>query len=337
MTTLRRALVTGGSGLIGRHVLRALVERSPALAVGVVTRRPDALPPLPPGHRAIELDLSRSIDIEDDFDLVIHCAGEIRDSGRMAQTNVEGTRHLLDWAIRRGVQRFIHFSSVAVYGAAAGRNRVDERSPHAPDNPYAVSKELSEDMVRQRCGEHGIDHVILQPANVISLRPFTEDHLLNLMRQIQRGRFRHFRGPDAVFNYIGAEAVANVVTACIDEPLAGRTFILNTPHRLHDVVGWIAEELAVDIRPRPWPRAIGAAAGAVFDGAARISGRSMPFSLARFRELTNARVFDAAAVAAAFPGAQTPGLEATVRALARRYLAEGKLDAVPGTPSRRCA
>jgi nucleoside-diphosphate-sugar epimerase len=322
-------LVTGGSGLIGSHVLVALAESYPSMDVCVATRRPHELPRLSPRHRPIHLDLSKTLTVDEDVDLVVHCAGEIRDWDRMAATNVEGTRRLLDWVVERRVGKFIHFSSVAVYGAGHGCGTLDERSPHRPNNFYAATKKQSEDAVRERCGAHGIEYVILQPTNVISVRPYREDHLLNLMRQIQRGRFRDFSGPGASFNYVAAEAVANSVAAFVAKPLTGRTFILNTPGRLHDVIRWIAEELNVDVQAQPLPRALGAVAGVLFSAAAHVSGRHMPFSYARFKELTTATVFDARAVADEFPHAQAPTLETAIRSLAKRYVREGKLRAFP--------
>lgn len=114
--------VTGGTGFVGRRLLRHAVEQGHL--VRALTRRPQA--PLP-GVEWIEGDLSRPGDLCAGADAVIHIAGVINARTRddFFQGNVDGTRAVVEAAKAAGARRFIHVSSLAarepslsVYGAS---------------------------------------------------------------------------------------------------------------------------------------------------------------------------------------------------------------------------
>ena len=55
------------------------------------------------------------------------------------QVNVEGTRNMLDASIEAGVKRFVHGSTIGIYGSALD-GEIDENSPAHPANIYGVTK-----------------------------------------------------------------------------------------------------------------------------------------------------------------------------------------------------
>jgi nucleoside-diphosphate-sugar epimerase len=62
--------------------------------------------------------------------------------------NVSGTSRLLELAVGAGVRRFVHGSTIGVYGQAAEGLVLDETSALAPDNPYGRTKAQAESVVR---------------------------------------------------------------------------------------------------------------------------------------------------------------------------------------------
>ena len=82
------------------------------------------------------------------------------------QTNVIGTRNLLDASVCASVQRFVHFSSTDVYGYT-GVGPVDEKyAPARVRNLYAQTKLDAEGEVRRAQAAHDLDVVVLRPATV---------------------------------------------------------------------------------------------------------------------------------------------------------------------------
>ena len=85
------------------------------------------------------------------------------DQGKLYAANVEGTRNLLDAAIRAGTRRVIFASSGEVYPEGAPETLpVDETHPLKPRSVYGLTKLLGEEMMRWAGRSHGLDVTILR-------------------------------------------------------------------------------------------------------------------------------------------------------------------------------
>src|ERR687889_190943 len=167
-----KTLVTGASGFVGSHVARALVERGDDVRVtlrGGSSR--EALEDLDvePVKAALEdrAALRRALR---GVDRLFHVAGttHLRASpAELTRVNVEGTRTVMEEALRAGVERVVHTSSIGAVGPARPHGAVDERHPFPPGLgvPYAVSKHLAETEAL-RVAARGLDVVIVCPAHV---------------------------------------------------------------------------------------------------------------------------------------------------------------------------
>jgi dihydroflavonol-4-reductase len=170
----RVALVTGASGFIGSHVVRLLVDEGVKVRALVQQGAPlgnlDGLPiervagDLLDGH-----SLERAVE---GCDTVFHLAAIfaywLPDPSLMYRVNVEGTVRLLRAALRKGVQRVVHTSSIAAVGIVGGPESegADEETPFNSwdtADDYVLSKYVSElealAMVRR-----GLDVVVVNPA-----------------------------------------------------------------------------------------------------------------------------------------------------------------------------
>ncbi len=149
--------VTGGTGLVGRHLRPALGGR-PVWLLG--RRRPD----LAAGERWLPLDLAGPVSLDrlPAGTVLCHLAWA-RSAGR---ANLLHDRHLLD-AVNAspGVARVVVMSSVSVYGPRA-EGVLDEGSPCLPDSEYARTKLACELLWREGL-RGGRDLTVLRPGEVV--------------------------------------------------------------------------------------------------------------------------------------------------------------------------
>ncbi|HEX6869612.1 MAG TPA: NAD-dependent epimerase/dehydratase family protein [Micromonosporaceae bacterium] len=145
---MARVLVTGGAGFIGSHLAHALVERGHAVVVlddlsgGVRSRVPDTAE-LAVGSVADEAfveDVFASYPFEGIFHLAAFAAEGISHAVKKLNytTNVLGSIHLINAALRTGVRVFGFASSVAVYGH--GRAPMRESDVAVPADSYGNAK-----------------------------------------------------------------------------------------------------------------------------------------------------------------------------------------------------
>ncbi|NHZ70361.1 MAG: NAD-dependent epimerase/dehydratase family protein [Proteobacteria bacterium] len=165
--------LTGGSGLVGGHLLQRLVQTGSqvrALArTDAARKRIETL-----GGTAIRGDVFDRSALEagmSDVDTVFHVAGVndtcTRDSGAMDRVNIEGTREVVRVAALAGVRRVVYTSSAAVIGERSG-SVGSEATVHSGDflSPYARSKFLAEIAGFEEAKRCGVDLVAVNPSSV---------------------------------------------------------------------------------------------------------------------------------------------------------------------------
>ena len=172
---MRKTLVTGGTGFLGSHVVRALAERGDELRLLVrPTSRLD-------GVAGIEFERASGdvVDREsvrramEGVQRVFHVAGitsmRVRDRERVFEVNVTGARHVFEEAQRAGVGRVVHTSSVGAIGPARRGGTADESQPFTGGrlgNTYINSKHEAE-LEALRHAARGLSVVCVNPSFVL--------------------------------------------------------------------------------------------------------------------------------------------------------------------------
>jgi len=321
-------LVTGASGLLGEQIVCALGGMISREQLWISSRTPSsfALAGVASlSSHQVALDLADpALELPAGIGTLIHAAGEKSDTARMAAINHTGTRRLAEAAVRAGVRRFVHVSTVGVYGAGAHAGSVNPSFTKHPRNLYESSKAAGEASVREVCTRSGMELVVLQPSNVVAALADRAAPLLGLLSAIQQQRFVWFGAGDGWLNYIAVEDVAAAVVEAALRGPADATFILNTPQRLDQVVQWCAQLLAVPVPHWRVPLWAGHVAARVGDAAAAL-GRSLPFDSNRLRELTTTTCYDGSALQRASGFDYPLGVQAMLARLVVRYRREGRL------------
>ena len=170
-----KALVTGGTGFVGAHVARALVERGYTVRIlRRSTSRLDAIADVQVEHAIGDvLDPASLRAAMEGVDWVFHTAAVAdywrNDPDYIYRVNVDGTRNVLQAAEAVGVKRVIFTSSAAAIGYRTDLRPMDETArfnwdPHL--TPYGHSKFLAETEVH-RAIRRGLDCVILNPSVIL--------------------------------------------------------------------------------------------------------------------------------------------------------------------------
>jgi nucleoside-diphosphate-sugar epimerase len=144
--------VTGGTGFVGAHLVRALQERGDR--VTCLVRRPELAARL--GWRDVRLvrgdldDTSALLQGCEGAELVFHVAGRIvaKNVHEFMATNRDGTANVLEAAQEHGVTRFVLVSSLAAAGPTTVGHPIDETRHPAPVTDYGRSKLAAEVLVR---------------------------------------------------------------------------------------------------------------------------------------------------------------------------------------------
>jgi dihydroflavonol-4-reductase len=181
-------LVTGGTGLVGSHLLLSLVRKGHHVkALKRKTSDIEGVRKVFRWYSSQEEELFRKIewmegDILDyysleailkDVDIIYHCAAVVsfarRQRSGVIQNNVEGTANLINAALTCGVKQFCHVSSISALGKNRDGSPVTEDSGWIPSNKnsgYSESKFYSEAEV-WRGIEEGLEAVIVNPSVII--------------------------------------------------------------------------------------------------------------------------------------------------------------------------
>ena len=180
-----KALVTGGAGFIGSHIVQTLLEQGRDVRVldNFSTGKVENLEAIQRQYDGDRLEVMEG-DIRDasivdqavrGVEVIFHEAAFISVPQSMEEpqacfdVNIMGTSLLFDAARRAGVRRAVVASSAAVYGESEVLPLVEE-TPLQPKSPYAVSKRVDEMYAELFTGTFGFEVVALRYFNVYGPR-----------------------------------------------------------------------------------------------------------------------------------------------------------------------
>lgn len=170
-------MITGGLGHIGSKLIREYSKREDISLIRILdnflVQRYCSLFNLPENkkYEFIEGDIINQNDLEEamnGIDLVIHLAAitdapaTLQNKEETLRVNLEGTKNVIECAIKNKVKKFLFPSTTSVYGEAEGF--VDEEysdNLYKPSSPYAEAKKIAEKLVLEANGK-GIETNVLR-------------------------------------------------------------------------------------------------------------------------------------------------------------------------------
>ncbi len=289
-----KVAVTGGSGVVGRALVRHLVFAGHEVAA--LARSPEATSVLD--------GLGAAVVTGDLFDrdalgrlcrareVVFHVAGVNEmcspDPSRMWKANVEGSLEVLGAARRSGVRRLVHTSSAVTIGEEHGTVGM-ETSRHRGYflSEYERSKTVSERLMFDRARD--VEVVAVNPSSVQG--PGRSTGTGALLLAIARGNLPFL--VDTTISLVDIDDCAAGHLLAAEHGIAGQRYILSGPSiTLREGVRLINDRLAR--RKRPWfvRPAVVRALAPIVEGVARSLGRMSPLCKESARVLLNGHRYD---------------------------------------------
>jgi nucleoside-diphosphate-sugar epimerase len=230
-TPAKRVLVTGASGFIGCRLserlyfgsdwnVRALI-RTPGRAVRLA-RMPIEFAI---GDLSSPTDLARALE---GCDAVVHAGigTSWRESERIA-VNVKGTRNLVEAALKAGVKRFIHISTLSLYGERV-TGTITEETPLQPKKgwDYAESKYEAEQIVLE-AASRGLPAIVLRPSVVYG--PYNMTIVARPLTQLAQNRLELVNCRDVPSNTVYVDNLCFAIQQAMDSTsnLTGEIFVVN--------------------------------------------------------------------------------------------------------------
>lgn len=237
-------LVTGGTGLVGSHLLYDLTRSGKKVRVlkragsnvgnvkkvfSYYSENADAL------LKNIEwvdvdlLDVYAILEAMEGVTHVYHCAAmvsfEKKHQTEMTRINVEGTANMVNAALEKNIVKFCHVSSIASLGRAEKGGITSEETfwKSSPDNSnYSVTKYAAEREV-WRATEEGLNTVIVNPSLIVGGGNWTQSSS-NMFSKGYRGIKFYSEGTNG---FVDVRDVVTIMIKLMESPISGQRFLLN--------------------------------------------------------------------------------------------------------------
>lgn len=261
--TRKKILVTGGSGLVGSHLIAKLIQSENEI---VAIRRPHSASDqykkvLQWQNRELSSNSSNlewiNADLMDEdamdqiisgVDEVYHCAAWVsfnpRHNKRMLHFNVDSTAQLVNRCLQYPKVKFCHVSSIAAFGKEDEKGIISESSMFDPEEAksgYAMSKYLSEMEVWRGIAE-GLKAIIVNPGIILGPGDWSKGSQ-KMFPTIMKGLKYYTPGITA---YVDVRDVATIMVQLMNKDITGERFCLSSgSYSYKQIFQLIANELHV--------------------------------------------------------------------------------------------
>lgn len=271
-----RILVTGASGFIGGAIVRRLLKSGHSVKALLLPQEPEQAAG---GAFIVRGDVTRPETLSgsmSDIDAVIHVAGSVGfQSWRNGiAINRKGTRNVVREAVRAGVRRFVHLSSVSVYGRVPDVPLQEDSPLKKIRDPYGDTKIDAENILLDQARQGKLDLTIIRPTVVYV--PGDNKFLPTLIENVRNPGFRIIGKGSQSVDLVHVEDVAAVVLRVLEDPRSiGKAYNLTNPANpsWDDMVRMVSSELGLPIPERHVPYRIAYLLAGIMERVSRLTGK----------------------------------------------------------------
>jgi nucleoside-diphosphate-sugar epimerase len=255
----QRAFVTGSTGFLGQHLCQQLLEQG--WKVYALCRNPKGINLSHSNLTVIEGDILKVDAFENQLphklDAVFHTAAStntwFKNNAMQTKTNLIGTQNMLDLAVQKQIVRFIHISSVVVYGIHKQLKNIREDMPKAGIDSwinYVNTKATSENLV---LATKGIDAVIINPTHIIG--PGDKNNWARLIKMIAHNKLPSI--PNGAGSFVDVRDVAAGTIGAFHLGRNGENYLLGgTDLNFKQFVNKVADVLEVKATKTQLPNTV---------------------------------------------------------------------------------
>ena len=300
---MSKVLVTGAAGFLGASLVEKLCRSGHHVRV-VLHETPHPISQL--GNvETVVADIRDAKNVQalaGGCRAIVHLAAKVHafdDSGEEQDyeaVNIDGTKHILDAAVRSGVNRIVFASSVKVFGEESS-GCIDETQDPDPQTAYGRSKWRAEQLVSEYVARHGLTAVSLRLPMVYG--PTKKGNLYRMIEAIDHGRFPALPRLATVRSLLHVENFVQAVLLCLRAPCFQRAAYVvadSEPYRVTDLYDWLRAGLGKappQWRVPLWMLKSGARCGDVLQA---ISGSPAPLTTQQLTKLIGCAWYSSTAI-----------------------------------------
>jgi len=243
--TDKKILVTGGTGLVGSHLLYELVSKGSSVRAMIRNKAniekvrkvfayyTNSFNELIEKIEWIEGDVLDMVSLEEAFEnisIVYHCAAVVsftnKNKSELLKTNIEGTENIVNLCLDKNIEKLCYVSSVAAIGSTENGDQVTEKEMWIPADDhsfYSISKFKSE-MEVWRGVQEGLNAVIVNPSVILG-PGFWESGSGEIIKKGSKGMLFYTLGKTG---FVDVRDVVSCMIKLTESNIAGERFILNS-------------------------------------------------------------------------------------------------------------
>ena len=250
-----KALITGTPGWLGSRLVEVLVQNGYEVRCLIQPNINSSL------LKQFEVELVTGDVTQKDslkgicknIDVIIHCAGIIhpKNPGLFYKINTEGTKQLLEEAVKSNVNRFIYVSSSSAGISYSSKNIYTEDMSPEPYLDYGKSKIKAENLLNKSFKERKINTVIIRPNWLYGEKgPERQLKFLKMLKSGSPTMFGNGQNLRSLCNI--NNCVQSLYLATKNEKACGETYYIadEEPYNLIEIYKTTAELLGVNIKPK---------------------------------------------------------------------------------------